>query len=123
MLTMDRAAAPGSRGGTQTADPLAAARAPRPAGDTDAMRAALLAAFVAARAAGDIEAMAAAALAMPTSQRFGVHPGQIPALLHEAYSAADTPLTRCRLAAALARSWVYGGDAVRAARFAEQAQR
>jgi hypothetical protein len=95
----------------------------RAVGDVDAMRAALVAAFAAARAAGDSEAMVAAALAMPTSQRFGVHPGQIPALLYEAYSAADTRSTRCRLAAALARSWVYGGDAVRAVRFAEDAQR
>src|SRR5207245_10966112 len=68
-------------------------------------------------------ARAAAALAMSTSQRFGVQPGQIRALLHEAYDAADTASTRCRLAAALARSWVYGGDAQRAVRFADEAQR
>ena len=108
---------------TEAANHLAAASVARAAGDVDAMRAALVAAFAAARAAGDGEAMAAAALAMPSSQRFGVYPGQIPALLHEAYSAANTQLTRCRLAAALARSWVYGGDAMRAARFAEDAQR
>jgi hypothetical protein len=67
--------------------------------------------------------MAAAALAMTTSQRFGVYPGQIPALLHEAYGATNSLSTRCRLAAALARSWVYGSDARRAARFADDAQR
>ena len=83
----------------------------------------LVAAFEAARGAGDTEAMADAALAMPAGQRFGVHPGQIPALLHEAYTQTDRVSTRCRLAAALARSWVYGGDAARAARFADDAQR
>lgn len=93
-----------------------------PAMDVDAVRAALVADFVAARAAGDCEAMAAAALAMPTSQRFGAYPGQIPALLHEAHSAAVVDETRCRLAAALARSWVYGGDADRARAFADEAQ-
>ena len=87
------------------------------------MRTALVAAFDAARAAGDTEAMADAALAMPSGQRFGVYPGQIPALLHEAYNSVDDVSTRCRLAAALARSWVYGGDAARAARFAADAQR
>lgn len=96
---------------------------PRSPGDLDAVRAALVVAFEAARGAGDTEAMADAALAMPASQRFGVHPGQIPALLHEAYTRTGRVSTRCRLAAALARSWVYGGDAARAARFADDAQR
>jgi hypothetical protein len=60
---------------------------------------------------------------MPSGQRFGVYPGQIPALVHEAYSAANSQLARCWLAAALARSWVYGGDAMRAAHSAEAAER
>jgi hypothetical protein len=102
---------------------LARANAAQAAGDAEAARTALVAAFDAARAAGDTQAMAAAALAMPASQEFGVYPGQLPALLHEAYEAATTPLDRCRLAAALARSWVYGGDAQRARRFAGAAQR
>lgn len=102
---------------------LARANAARAAGDLDAARAALVAAFDVARASGDTRAMAAAALAMPASQGFGVYPGQLPALLHEAYEAAETPPDRCRLAAALARSWVYGGDARRAACFADEAQR
>jgi hypothetical protein len=91
--------------------------------DADEVRASLIAAFNDARSSGDGPAMAAAALAMPTSQAFGTYPGQIPALLFEAYSAAVDAATRCRLAAALARSWVYGGDAARAARFADEAQR
>jgi hypothetical protein len=111
------------RSPVEAADRPAVASTARVSGDLDATRTALVAAFDAARAAGDTEAMADAALAMPAGQRFGVHPGQIPALLHEAYTATDRSSTRCRLAAALARSWVYGGDAVRAARFADDAQR
>ena len=81
----------------------------------------LIAAFEKARDAGDAAAMAHIALALPTVQRFGVYPGQIPALLHEAYDAAVVGDRRARLAAALARSWVYGGDAARASRFADEA--
>jgi hypothetical protein len=76
----------------------------------DGMRASLVVAFAAARAVGDRRVMVAAALALPTSQRFGLHPGQMPALLHEAYAMADTPIARARLAAALA--WAYRYDAV-----------
>ncbi|MGH3426774.1 MAG: hypothetical protein ACRDQZ_04290 [Mycobacteriales bacterium] len=99
------------------------AAAARAAGDVDGMATALAAAFAAARSNGDTAAMAAAALALPSGQRFGVHPGQVPALLHEIYTATEDPATRCRLAAALTRSWVYGGDAARAAQFAEEAER
>ena len=59
---------------------LARANAAQAAGDAEAARAALVAAFDVARAAGDTQAMAAAALAMPASQGFGVHPGQLPVL-------------------------------------------
>jgi hypothetical protein len=104
------------------AELLARADAARTAGDVDTMRSALVAAFEAARSEGDSQAMAAAALAMPASQYFGVYPGQLPALLHEAYQAATELPAQCRLAAALARSWAYGGDAARAARFAREAQ-
>ncbi|MEU6284567.1 hypothetical protein [Streptomyces sp. NPDC047028] len=86
-----------------------------------AARAALLKAYAQARDSGDAELMAAAALDLPSSQRFGTHPGQVPALIHEAYAAAATPVSRCRLAAALARAWVYGGDSRRAVGFAREA--
>ncbi len=105
------------------ADHLARANSARAAGRGESPRAELVAAFEAARAAADSRAMAAAALALPASQGFGVYPGQLPALLHEAYQAAVSPADRAALAAALARSWVYGGDAQRAARFADEAQR
>lgn len=88
----------------------------------DAARAVHAEAFVAARASSDVEGMAAAALQLASLQRFGGPGGRTPALLHEAYlAAADTPPTRARLAAALARSWVYSGDAFRAAPFAVEA--
>ncbi len=83
--------------------------------------AALIRAFCEAREAGDTALMAEVAAELPSSQRFGAHPGQIPALVHEAYAAAADPVTRARLAAALGRAWVYGGDAQRAARFADEA--
>jgi hypothetical protein len=88
----------------------------------EAARAAHCDAFVAARAADDVAAMAAAALGLASLQRFGGPGGRTPALLHEAYlAAADSPATRARLAAALARSWVYGNDAARGATFAVEA--
>jgi hypothetical protein len=65
--------------------------------------------------------MAAAALGLASLQRFGGPGGRTPALLHEAYLAADSPATRARLAAALARSWVYGNDTARGAPFALEA--
>jgi hypothetical protein len=97
------------------------AAAARAAGDVEAVAVALTTAFAAAQAEGDTVAMAAAALALPSAQRFGVHPGQFPVLLHAAHTAAVDPATRCRLAAALARSWVYGGDAIRGRGFADEA--
>src|SRR5262252_1610934 len=88
----------------------------------EAARAAHCDAFVAARAADDVGAMAAAALGLASLQRFGGPGGRTPALLHEAYlAAADSPGARARLAAALARSWVYGNDAARGAPFALEA--
>ena len=88
----------------------------------EAARAAHSDVFVAARAGNDVDAMAASALALASLQRFGGPGGRTPALLHEAYlAAADAPTTRARLAAALARSWVYGMDAVRGEPFALEA--
>ena len=92
-----------------------------PGGERD--QAALIRAFLAARDSGDAGLIEKAALDLPSGQRFGAHPGQVPALLHEAYAAAIATASRCRLAAALARAWVYGGDAERAACFADEALR
>jgi hypothetical protein len=81
----------------------------------------LIRAFTEAQASGDPERIERAALALPSGQSFGTHPGQVPALVHQAYAAAATPASRSRLAAALARAWVYGGDAARATAFADEA--
>ncbi|MCU1345718.1 MAG: hypothetical protein JWL70_1984 [Acidimicrobiia bacterium] len=85
------------------------------------VRAERLEAFLAARANGDPHDMAMAAVHLPSLQRFGVDPGQIPALIHCAYAAATSDADRARVAAALARAWVYGGDADRAPAFANEA--
>ncbi len=105
------------------AELLRRAEAAGAAGDVTVRRAQLVEAFRVARASGDTALMARAALALPTSQGFGREPGQIPAMLHEAYLAADDPLLRARLGAALARAWVYGGEAQRAVPFAVEAER
>jgi hypothetical protein len=90
-----------------------------PAGEKADTRTAAIRAFHQAREAGDAGRMAA--LSLPSGQQFGEHPGQIPALIHEAYVAAVGPTTQARLAAALARAWAYGGDAPRGVPFADQA--
>jgi hypothetical protein len=93
-----------------------------PAGGNAAdARSAAVRAFHEARTAGDAGRVAEAALSLPSGQQFGEHPGQIPALIHEAYVAAEEPPMQARLAAALARAWVYGGDAPRGVPFADQA--
>ena len=92
-----------------------------PAGEKSDARTAAIRAFHQARDAGDAGRMAEAALGLPSGQQFGEHPGQIPALIHEAYAAAADPPVRARLAAALARAWAYGGDAPRGVPFADQA--
>src|SRR4051812_34345902 len=64
--------------------------------------------------------MTAAAVGLAAGQTFGTFPGRVPAFLHEAYTLA-TGVQRARVAVALARAWVYGGDAVRAVEFAREA--
>ena len=61
--------------------------------------------------------MATAALRLPPHE-FGADPGQMPALLYEAFESVDDVALRARLAAALARIWVYSGDSARAQLFA-----
>ena len=76
--------------------------------------------YHAAREAGDVEAMTRAALALASGRSFGTFPGQVPALLHQAYARASGT-QRARVAIALARTWVYGGDTARAVPFAGEA--
>src|SRR4051812_9579873 len=83
-------------------------------------RAGYVRAYDAARAAGDVEVMTEAAVGLAAGRGFGTVPGRAPAFLHEAYTLA-TGRQRARVAVALARTWVYGGDAERAVRFAAEA--
>lgn len=102
------------------ADLLKQANAARTAHDPDQARAAYAKSYDQARAADDVTAMAEAALGLAALHVYGVHPGLAPAYLHEAYSAA-AGIQRTRLAAALARVWVYSGDLPRAVTFADEA--
>ncbi len=79
-----------------------------------------LAACRAAAQSGQTGVLVSAALALVDHHRFGTPAGTLPALLHQAYSAAGPP-ERGRLAVALARLWVYAGEAARAAPFAAEA--
>ena len=84
-------------------------------------QASLVRALLDARQAGDAELITSAAVSLPLGQRLGAHPGQLPALLYEAYAQATEAQRRCRLAAALARAWVYGGYPERSRDFAREA--
>jgi hypothetical protein len=94
--------------------------AARLGGDLDRARAAFAAAFDRARGANDVATMTDAALGLASGQMWGTFPGRTPAFLHEAYRLAEGP-GRARLAAALARSWVYAGEPQHATPFAAEA--
>lgn len=90
----------------------------------DDARSSYAVAFDEAVACDDVAAMAEAALRLASLQRFGEEAGRAPAALYRAYvAAADVPVLRARLAAGLARSWVFGYDAARALPFAAEAVR
>jgi hypothetical protein len=86
-------------------------------------QAALVRALLEARERDDAALTERAARQLPRGQRFGTHPGRLPALLHAEYQKATDLTSRCGLAAALARAWVYGGHPERALAFAEEALR
>jgi hypothetical protein len=72
---------------------------------------------------GRPDVLATAALELINRHRFGTAAGQLPALLHAAYRSATDRAERGRLAAAMARLWVYSGESARAADFAADALR
>jgi len=103
------------------ADLLAHADAERDAGrGADAARLYEQAA-VAARAADDHGAWVAAALGAASVQVFGTEPGRLPSLLYDVLARTTDDAQRSRLAAALARCWVYAGETSRAAPFSDEA--
>src|SRR6185312_11383239 len=79
-----------------------------------------LAACHAALASGQAEVLVAAVVRLVGHHRFGTSAGTLPAIIHQAYATASPP-DRGRLAVALARLWVYGGEGGRAAPFAAEA--
>lgn len=100
---------------------LARAEAQRAAGH--GTEAAILYREAADLAAGhaDLDNEVAAVLGLARCQEYKLTPGSLPVRLHAAYSRSNEPLSRARLAGALARCWAYGGEPHRARPFADEA--
>jgi len=75
----------------------------------------------AARRADDHDSWVRAALGAASVQVFGAEPGKLPAVLYDVLARTTDDALRARLAAALARCWVYAGEAERAVRFSDEA--
>ncbi len=73
------------------------------------------------RADDDLAGWTRAVLGAASVQVFGSEPGKLPALLYDVLARTTDDEARSRLAAALARCWVYAGHADRATRFADEA--
>ena len=73
------------------------------------------------RGGDDLEPWIRAALGAASVFVFGTEPGRLPALLHDLLMRTTDDADRARVAAALARCWVYAGQAVRGASFADEA--
>ncbi len=69
----------------------------------------------------DLEGWTRAVLGAASVQVFGAEPGKVPALLYDVLARTTDDEPRSRLAAALARCWVYASQAARAAPFADEA--
>ncbi len=78
-------------------------------------------AAVEARARDDHESWARAVLGAASVQVFGPEPGRLPSLLYDVLVRTTDDALRSRLAAALARCWVYASEADRARPFADEA--
>jgi hypothetical protein len=74
-----------------------------------------------ARAGDDHESWARAVLGAASVQVFGPEPGRLPSLLYDVLVRTTDDGLRARLAAALARCWVYASEAERGAPFADEA--
>jgi hypothetical protein len=78
-------------------------------------------AIAAARASGDLAVLTRACLAAASLHVFGTDPGRLPAELYDVLARTTDDADRSRIAAALAHCWTYGGQASRAAPFADEA--
>jgi len=75
----------------------------------------------AARLADDLDGWTEAVLGLAGVQVFGAEPGRLPAMLYDVLVRTTDDLQRSRLAAALARCWVYASQAERGQPFADEA--
>jgi hypothetical protein len=73
------------------------------------------------RADGDLVRWTRAVLGAASGYVFGAEPGRLPAELYDVLVRTTDDADRARLAAALARCWVYAGQAARAVPFADEA--
>jgi hypothetical protein len=73
------------------------------------------------RTEGDLPGWTRAALGAASVYVFGAEPGRLPAELYDVLVRTTDEGDRARIAAALARCWVYAGHPARAARFADEA--
>jgi tetratricopeptide (TPR) repeat protein len=73
------------------------------------------------RADGDLARWTRAVLGAASGYVFGAEPGRLPAQLYDVLVRTTDDTDRARVAAALARCWVYAGQASRAVRFADEA--
>ena len=73
------------------------------------------------RADGDLARWTRAVLGAASGYVFGAEPGRLPAELYDVLVRTTDNADRARVAAALARCWVYAGQAARAVPFADQA--
>jgi tetratricopeptide (TPR) repeat protein len=105
----------------ETAELLARALAERDAGRGASAAGLYDEAAARARAGGDHESWARAALGAASVQVFGAEPGRLPSLLYDVLARTTDDALRSQLAAALARCWVYAGEAGRAAQFSDEA--
>lgn len=103
------------------AELLARAEAERSAGRGAEASRAYDEAAVVARAEDDLDSWARAALGAASVQVFGAEPGRLPAVLYDVLVRTTDDVLRARLAAALARCWVYAGETDRALRFSDEA--
>jgi hypothetical protein len=107
----------------QVSDVLGAADAARAAGGLETAARLYSDAAAERRSAGDLEGWAQALLGAASVHVFGAEPGRLPAQLYEVLERTTDEALRARLAAALARCWVYAGEQERGLPFAEQALR
>jgi hypothetical protein len=106
---------------TSVDDLLDRADAARVAGRGDAAARLYDEAITRCRTGGDLSGWTRAALGAASVYVFGTEPGKLPAQLYDVLVRTTDDADRAQVAAALARCWVYAGQASRAMPFADEA--